>query len=102
MLNLFRANRETDLQLAKHITYVHQHNINPPQAHVPLDMKTIRRYINLCKQKSPTIPASLTDHIVNQYCVIRSQARYKKIRVDRKTPSPKKKLSQGSNQQNII
>lgn len=70
-----RANRETDLQLAKHITYVHQHNINPPQAHVPLDMKTIRRYINLCKQKSPTIPASLTDHIVNQYCVIRSQAR---------------------------
>merc|ERR1740128_994785 len=60
-----RANRETDLQLAKHITYVHQHNINPPQSHVPLDMKTIRRYINLCKQKNPTIPASLTDHIVN-------------------------------------
>lgn len=41
-------------------------------------MKTIRRYINLCKQQSPTIPASLTDHIVNQYCVIRNQARNEK------------------------
>ena len=37
-----RSNRDDDLRLAKHITYVHQHNTNPPQQHTPLDMKTIR------------------------------------------------------------
>merc|ERR1712217_378995 len=30
-----KSDREMDLRLAKHITYVHQHNINPPQQHTP-------------------------------------------------------------------
>merc|ERR1711962_1050779 len=73
-----RSNRDDDLRLAKHITYVHQHNTNPPQQHTPLDMKTIRRYINLCKKQSPVIPNNLADHIVAKYVEMRQKARIDK------------------------
>merc|ERR1712002_1409956 len=45
-----RSDREQDLRLARHITYVHQHNTNPPQQHAPLDMKLMRRYIAMCQK----------------------------------------------------
>merc|ERR1739846_165544 len=34
-----KSDREQDMKLAKHITYVHQHSINPPLQHDPIDMK---------------------------------------------------------------
>merc|ERR1711872_506748 len=46
-----KADREQDLRLAKHITYVHQHNTNPPQQHTPIDF------------------------IVGMYCQIRKESR---------------------------
>jgi len=41
-------------------------------------MKTIRRYINLCKKQSPVIPNNLTDHIVAKYVEMRQKARIDK------------------------
>lgn len=70
-----RADRDMDLRLAQHITYVHQHNIQPPTNFEPLDMKLMRRYIALCKTKQPIVPQSLTDHIVSVYCEMRKEAR---------------------------
>lgn len=70
-----KSDRENDLRLAKHITFVHQHNTNPPQQHTPLDMRLMRRYIALCKKQTPEIPASLTDRIVGYYCNMRKEAR---------------------------
>lgn len=75
---LFRSDRENDLRLAKHITYVHQHNTNPPQTHAPLDMKIMRRYIALCKKQNPVIPENLSDFIVGSYCQMRKEARQDK------------------------
>jgi len=74
-----KSNRDDDLRLAKHIAYVHQHNTNPPQEHTPLDMRTIRRYVNLCKKQNPVIPPSLTDHIVAKYVEMRHKARVDKM-----------------------
>lgn len=37
-----KADRENDLRLAQHITYVHQHNIQPPAQFTPLEMKLMR------------------------------------------------------------
>merc|ERR1719244_430127 len=48
-----KSDRENDLRLARHITYVHQNNINPPQQYTPLDMKLMRRYIALCQKQNP-------------------------------------------------
>jgi DNA replication licensing factor MCM7 len=68
-------NRDSDLRLAQHITYVHQHNVQPPTLFTPLDMKLMRRYIALCKTKQPVVPQSLSDHIVSVYVEMRKEAR---------------------------
>jgi DNA replication licensing factor MCM7 len=70
-----KADREQDLRLARHITYVHQHNTNPPQQHTPLDMKLMRRYIAMCQKQVPLIPKELRDYIVGCYCELRKESR---------------------------
>lgn len=73
-----KPDRENDLRLAQHITYVHQHNVQPPAHFTPLDMKLMRRYIALCKKKHPIIPESLTDYITGAYIEMRKEARNNK------------------------
>ena len=73
-----RPDRENDLRLAQHITYVHQHCKQPPMQFQPLDMKLMRRYIALCKNKQPTIPRNLTDYIESAYVEMREEARNNK------------------------
>lgn len=70
-----KADRDNDLRLAQHITYVHQHNSQPPTDVQPMDMSLMRRYIDLCKRKNPVIPSSLTDVIVESYVNMRKEAR---------------------------
>lgn len=70
-----KPDRDNDLRLAQHITYVHQHNVQPPTQFKPLDMKLMRRYIALCKKKHPLIPESLSDYITGAYCEMRREAR---------------------------
>jgi DNA replication licensing factor MCM7 len=70
-----RPDRENDLRLAHHITFVHSHGKQPPTNVEALDMNLVRRYINLCKRKNPTIPNDLTDYIVNAYVELRRDAR---------------------------
>ncbi|XP_067138525.1 DNA replication licensing factor mcm7 [Centruroides vittatus] len=67
--------RENDLRLAQHITYVHQNNVEPPSQFKPLDMKLMRRYIISCKRKFPVIPEKLTNYIVGAYVEMRKEAR---------------------------
>merc|ERR1719295_1557664 len=73
-----RPDRENDLRLAQHITYVHSHNRQPPSQHTPLDMKLMRRYIALCKKQNPIVPEELTEYIVGSYCEMRKSARNNK------------------------
>ncbi|XP_076058783.1 minichromosome maintenance 7 [Oratosquilla oratoria] len=73
-----RPDRENDLRLAQHITYVHQHCAQPATQFKPLDMKVMRRYIALCKKKVPSIPEGLTDYIVSAYVEMRKEARNNK------------------------
>ncbi|KAK7090570.1 DNA replication licensing factor mcm7-like [Littorina saxatilis] len=73
-----KADRENDLRLAQHITYVHQHNVHPPLQFTPLDMKLMRRYIALCQKKEPTVPEGLADYITGAYVEMRKEARNNK------------------------
>ncbi|XP_076762874.1 minichromosome maintenance 7 [Xylocopa sonorina] len=70
-----RADRNNDLKMAQHITYVHQHCIQPPTKSQALDMHLIRKYIMICKTKQPVIPEDLTDYIVDSYVEMRRMAR---------------------------
>jgi len=70
-----KSDRENDLRLARHITYVHQNNTNPPQQYTPLDMSLMRRYIAMCQKQVPLIPPELRDYIVGCYCELRKESR---------------------------
>ncbi|XP_063701865.1 DNA replication licensing factor Mcm7 [Culicoides brevitarsis] len=70
-----KPDRDNDLRLAKHITYVHQHGVQPASNVKTMDMNLIRRYISLCKRKNPVIPDELTDYIVGAYVELRREAR---------------------------
>lgn len=70
-----KPNRENDLKLAHHITYVHKHSCQPPTEIQALDMSLMRRYIDLCKKKSPTVPVELTDFLVDSYVDLRKDSR---------------------------
>lgn len=73
-----KPDRENDLRLAQHITFVHSHGKQPATNIEALDMNLIRRYIGLCKRKNPTIPKDLTDYIVGSYVELRREARNSK------------------------
>lgn len=73
-----KADRENDLRLARHITFVHQNNKQPPSEYTPMNMKVMRRYIAMCKKQTPVIPEELTDYIVGAYCEMRADARNNK------------------------
>lgn len=70
-----KPDRDSDLRLAQHITYVHQHNVQPPTNFEPMQMSLMRRYIALCKSKQPIVPDSLTDHICSVYVEMRKESR---------------------------
>ncbi|XP_031567709.1 DNA replication licensing factor mcm7-like [Actinia tenebrosa] len=70
-----KPDKENDLRLAQHITYVHQNSSHPPSEFEPLDMNLMRRYIAACKEKMPVIPEGLTDYLVSAYVEMRKDAR---------------------------
>lgn len=70
-----KVDSEKDLRLAQHVTYVHQHSVQPPTQIEPLDMKLMSHYITACKRKQPVIPQSLTEYIVGVYVDMRREAR---------------------------
>ncbi|XP_017507481.2 DNA replication licensing factor MCM7 isoform X2 [Manis javanica] len=69
-----RPDRDNDLRLAQHITYVHQHSRQPPAQFEPLNMKLMRRYIAMCQEKQPMVPESLADYITAAYVEMRREA----------------------------
>jgi DNA replication licensing factor MCM7 len=73
-----KPDRNNDLKLAHHITYVHQNCREPPLDIEPLDVKVMRRYVALAKKCNPIVPEFLTDDIVAAYIDMRHDARNNK------------------------
>lgn len=71
-----KADERKDLDMADHITHVHK---NPDQVmsvqHDTLDMKVMRRYINLCKKVNPVVPREMAERFVKIYLDIRERKR---------------------------
>lgn len=66
-------NHHRDLNLAQHITYIHQYSQQPACEFEAMDMKQMRRYINLCKKRNPIVPEYLTERLVQIYLDIRAK-----------------------------
>jgi hypothetical protein len=67
LITLYQRIQILFYRLAQHITYVHQHCSQPPTETETIDMKLIRKYINLCKTKQPIVSEELTEYIVGMY-----------------------------------
>lgn len=66
---------DNDHRLADHVSYVHIHCKQPPVNFTPYSPSLLRRYIQLCKRKQPTITKDLHEYIVNAYCELRCKCR---------------------------
>lgn len=64
---------DNDEDLAKHITYVHQHNKPPELSFTPFTAEFIRAYISRAKLIEPVIPREITDYIVGSYVGLRKE-----------------------------
>jgi DNA replication licensing factor MCM7 len=73
-LMLDRPDHESDLKLAKHITYVHQNNDFPPLLHTPVERELLRHYIGEARQHQPFISKEITETIVGMYIHMREDS----------------------------
>ncbi|EEB14478.1 DNA replication licensing factor mcm7, putative [Pediculus humanus corporis] len=85
-----QPDRDNDLRLAQHITYVHRHNSQPKTKVDTVDPLFFKKYIAKCKTLNPTIPESLSDYIVQNYVEMRKRARNDK---DQTFTSPRNLLA---------
>ena len=72
-LILDKADMDSDMSLARHVTYVHQNSMHPELDFEPLSSKFIRAYISQARKLQPSIPPALTSYIVQAYVDMRAR-----------------------------
>lgn len=73
-LMLDRASEAGDEQLARHVTYVHQHNKQPSMGFEPLDSQTIRQYISMARTFRPVVPKDVGAYVTQSYINMRRES----------------------------
>ncbi|OBA23558.1 MCM-domain-containing protein [Metschnikowia bicuspidata var. bicuspidata NRRL YB-4993] len=73
-LMLDHASEAGDEQLARHVTYVHQHNHQPPMEYTPLDPQTIRQYISIARTFRPVVPKDVGEYVTQSYINMRKES----------------------------
>ncbi|KAF5194359.1 Dna replication licensing factor mcm7 [Thalictrum thalictroides] len=70
-LILDRADMDNDLEMARHIVYVHQNKESPALGFAPLEPSVLRAYISAARKVSPHVPRELEEYIASAYSSIR-------------------------------
>ncbi|KMZ63164.1 Protein PROLIFERA [Zostera marina] len=70
-LILDRADMDSDLELARHVLYVHQNMECPSLGFTPLDPSLLRAYISAARRVSPSVPKELEEYVATAYSSIR-------------------------------
>lgn len=73
-LMLDRASEAGDEHLARHVTYVHQHNKQPAMGFEPLDAQTIRQYISMARTFRPVVPRDVGAYVTQSYINMRKES----------------------------
>lgn len=89
------TNVDTDTLLAKHVTDIHTNPSIMPNVQRAFDMKTIRRFINLCKTKNPFILPEQDTRLIEIFLEIRKKKRPvdKSLKEDTLFTSPRSLLA---------
>ncbi|GLJ18929.1 hypothetical protein SUGI_0338540 [Cryptomeria japonica] len=72
-LILDKADMDSDLEMARHVLYVHQKCEPPPLGFAPLDSSILRAYIAAARRTVPTVPKDLTEYIASAYAAMRQE-----------------------------
>ncbi|CAA3003795.1 DNA replication licensing factor MCM7 [Olea europaea subsp. europaea] len=72
-LILDRADMDTDLEMARHVVYVHQNKESPALGFTPLEPSVLRAYISAARKLSPSVPKELEEYIASAYSSIRQE-----------------------------
>lgn len=70
-LILDRADMDSDLEMARHVVYVHQNREPPALGFTPLEPSPLRAYISAARKLSPTVQRELEEYIATAYSSIR-------------------------------
>ncbi|XP_010522826.1 PREDICTED: DNA replication licensing factor MCM7 [Tarenaya hassleriana] len=72
-LILDRADMDSDLEMARHVVYVHQNKESPALGFNPLEPSILRAYISAARRLSPYVPRELEEYIATAYSSIRQE-----------------------------
>ncbi|KAL6177055.1 hypothetical protein ACLB2K_053687 [Fragaria x ananassa] len=72
-LILDRADMDSDLEMARHIVYVHQNKESLALGFTPLEPSVLRAYISAARRLSPSVPLELEEYIASAYSAIRQE-----------------------------
>ncbi|XP_064951277.1 DNA replication licensing factor MCM7-like [Musa acuminata AAA Group] len=70
-LILDRADMDNDLEMARHVVYVHQNLESPSLGFTPLEPSVLRAYISTARRIAPSVPRELEEYIATAYSSIR-------------------------------
>ncbi|XP_077218337.1 minichromosome maintenance (MCM2/3/5) family protein [Tasmannia lanceolata] len=70
-LILDRADMDSDLEMARHVVYVHQNLESPALGFTPLEPPVLRAYISAARRVFPSVPRELEEYVASAYCSIR-------------------------------
>ncbi|KAI7748446.1 hypothetical protein M8C21_007604 [Ambrosia artemisiifolia] len=72
-LILDKADMDNDLEMARHVVYVHQKRESPALGFAPLEASVLRAYISAARKVSPSVPRELEEYIATAYSSIRQE-----------------------------
>jgi len=73
-LILDKPSRDNDIQLARHVTYVHQYGHHPDLDFDTIKPKLMRGYISHVRQYEPSVPPDVAAYVVDEYVSMRQEA----------------------------
>ncbi|KAB2605104.1 DNA replication licensing factor MCM7-like [Pyrus ussuriensis x Pyrus communis] len=74
-LILDRADMDSDLEMARHVVYVHQNKESPALGFTPLEPSVVRAYISAVRRLSPSVPQELEEYIARSCSSIWQEAK---------------------------
>ncbi|KAL8253914.1 hypothetical protein R6Q59_032135 [Mikania micrantha] len=72
-LILDKSDMDNDLEMARHVVYVHQNRESPALGFTPLEASVLRAYISAARKLSPSVPRELEEYIATAYSSIRQE-----------------------------
>ncbi|GKU87005.1 hypothetical protein SLEP1_g1467 [Rubroshorea leprosula] len=72
-LILDRADMDGDLEMARHVVFVHQKRESPALGFTALEPSLLRAYISAARRLSPYVPGELEEYIATAYSSIRQE-----------------------------